>query len=77
MGHAAVRWARQRPGSKKKASEATVLLTLDFIDSAKLSDGIEFRPTVLRIASTLAFVDCRVGCGKRPIARHSAYFRTV
>lgn len=76
MGHSAVRQARQRAGAEK-ASAVTVSLTLDFIDSGKQGDWIEFHPNVLRVGRTLAFVDCRVVCGERLIARASASFRMV
>ena len=76
MGHSAVLQARRRAGSEK-ASAVTVSLTLDFIDSAQVGDCVEFQPTVLKVGRTLAFVDCRVVCGERLIARGSASFRMV
>ena len=76
MGHSAVLQARRRAGSEK-ASAVTVSLTLDFIDSAQVGDCVEFQPTVLKVGRTLAFVDCRVVCGDRLIARGSATFRMV
>ena len=76
MGHSAVLQARRRAGSEQ-ASAVTVSLTLDFIDSAQLSDCVEFQPTVLKVGRTLSFVDCRVVCGDRLIARGSASFRMV
>ena len=76
MGHSAVLQARRRAGAEK-ASAVTVSLSLDFIDSARLSDCVEFQPTVLKVGRTLAFVDCRVVCGDRLIARGSATFRMV
>ena len=76
MGHSVVLQARRRAGSEK-ASAVTVSLSLDFIDSAQLSDWVEFQPTVLKVGRTLAFVDCRVVCGERLIARGSASFRMV
>ena len=54
-----------------------VSLSLDFIDTAQVGDCVEFQPTVLKVGRTLAFVDCRVVCGERLIARGSASFRMV
>ena len=76
MGHSAVLQARRRTGSEK-TSAVTVSLSLDFIDSARVGDCIEFQPTVLKVGRTLSFVDCRVVCGERLIARSSASFRMV
>lgn len=76
MGLSAVRQARRQPGAEK-AGAVTVALTLDFIDTAGVGDCVEFCPTVLKVGRTLAFVDCRVICGERPIARASATFRMV
>ena len=81
MGMSAVRQALQRSQAKevsaKKASAVTVTLALDFIDTAQVSDCIEFHPAVLKLGRTLAFVDCRVICGERLIARGSATFRML
>ena len=76
MGHSAVLQARLRAGSEK-ASAVTVSLTLDFIDTAQVGDCVEFQPTVLKVGRTLAFVECRVVCGERLIARGSASFRML
>ena len=76
MGHSAVLQARRRAGAEK-ASAVTVSLSLDFIDTAQVGDCVEFQPTVLKVGRTLAFVDCRVVCGERLIARGSASFRMV
>ena len=76
MGHSAVLQTRRRAGSEK-ASAVTVSLSLDFLDSAQVGDCVEFQPTVLKVGRTLAFVDCRVVCGERLIARGSASFRMV
>ena len=76
MGHSAVLQARRRAGAEK-TSAVTVSLTLDFIDTAQVGDCVEFQPTVLKVGRTLAFVDCRVVCGARLIARGSASFRMV
>ena len=76
MSHSAVLQARRRAGAEK-ACAVTVSLTLDFIDSAQVGDWVEFQPTVLKVGRTLAFVDCRVVCGERLIARGSASFRMV
>jgi uncharacterized protein (TIGR00369 family) len=76
MGHSAVLHARRSAGGEK-ASAVTVSLSLDFIDIARVRDCVEFQPTVLKVGHTLAFVDCRVVCGERLIARGSASFRIV
>lgn len=76
MGLSAVRQARQVPGNEK-ASAVTVALTLDFIDAAQVGDVLEFQPRVLKVGRTLAFVDCRVVCADRLVARASASFRMV
>ena len=76
MGHSAVLHARRSQGAEK-ASAVTVSLSLDFIDIARVGDCVEFQPTVLKVGRTLAFVDCRVVCGERLIARGNASFRMV
>lgn len=76
MGLSAVRIARGREGGGN-ASAVTVTLTVDFVDSAKQGEWMEVRPTVLKAGRTLAFVECRVVCGERTIARASASFRMV
>lgn len=53
----------------------TVSLSVDFVDAARPGDLLEIRPEVIRVGRTLAFVECRVACGARPIARGSATFR--
>ena len=76
MGLSAVRQARETPGAEQ-ASAATVSLTLDFIYVAQVGDCLEFQPSLLKVGRTLAFVDCRVVCGERLVARGSATFRMV
>lgn len=76
MGLSAVRRAREHPGSEK-ASAVTVSLALDFIATAQHGECLEIRPSVLKVGSTLAFVECRVVCGERLIARGNASFRMV
>ena len=76
MGLSAVRRARAQAGTDK-ASAVTVSLTLDFVDAAQVGDCVEFHPVVLKVGRTLAFVECRVVCGDRLIARASATFRMV
>lgn len=76
MGMSAVRQARQQPGAEA-AGAVTVALTLDFLDTAQVGDCVEFCPTVLKTGRTLAFVECRVMCGERLIARGSATFRML
>ena len=76
MGLSAVRLARQTQNSEK-ISALTVSLSLDFIDTAKVGEFVEFKPTILKVGRTLAFVECRVVCGDRLIARGNASFRMV
>jgi uncharacterized protein (TIGR00369 family) len=76
MGLSAVRQARRMPGAAQ-ANAVTVALTLDFIDVAQVGECVEFHPTVLKVGRTLAFVECRVICGERLLARGSASFRMV
>ncbi len=76
MGLSAVREARAQAGGEK-ASAVTVSLALDFIDAAQQGECLEFQPTVLKVGRTLAFVECRVVCGERLIARGNASFRMV
>jgi uncharacterized protein (TIGR00369 family) len=68
--------ARGREGGET-ASAVTVTLTVDFVDSAKQGEWMEVRPSVLKVGRTLAFVDARIVCGERVIARASASFRMV
>ena len=79
MGWSAMRQSRQarQRQSTEAAGAVTVALTVDFIDTAQVGDCIEFRPEVLKVGRTLAFVDCRVVCGARLIARASASFRML
>ena len=76
MGLSAVRRARRHPGAER-TSAVTVTLAVDFLDTARIGDCVEFHPAVLRAGRTLAFVDCRVVCGERLIARGNATFRWV
>ena len=73
MGLSAVTVARQDRPDQRGA--VTVGLTLDFIDSAQQGEWLEVHPLVLKCGGTLAFVECRVLCGARIIARGSASFR--
>jgi len=76
MGLSAVRQARRTPGGEK-ASAVTVSLALDFIDAAQVGDCLEVHPMLLKLGRTLAFMECRVVCGERLVARASATFRMV
>lgn len=76
MGLSAVRQARRTPGGEK-ASAVTVSLALDFIDAAQAGDCLEVHPMLLKLGRTLAFMECRVVCGERLVARASATFRMV
>ena len=76
MGLSAVRQARRTPGGEK-ASAVTVSLALDFIDATQVGDCLEVHPMLLKLGRTLAFMECRVVCGERLVARASATFRMV
>lgn len=76
MGLSAVRAARQQPG-QAQASAVTVTLALDYLDSARIGEWLEVRPSVLKLGRTLAFAECRVLCGERLVARGNASFRMV
>lgn len=76
MGLFAVRHARQQVAASN-ANAVTVALSLDFIDAAQVGEWLEFHPTVLKVGRTLAFVECKVVCGERLIARGNASFRMV
>ncbi len=76
MGLSAVRQARLTQANDK-ISALTVSLSLDFLDTAKIGDFLEIKPQLLKVGRTLAFVDCRIVCGERLIARASASFRMV
>lgn len=75
MGLSAVTTARAaRPD---QAGAVTVNLSLDFIDSARPGEWLEVIPRVLKCGQSLAFVECRVQCGDRVVARGNATFRLV
>jgi uncharacterized protein (TIGR00369 family) len=76
MGLSAVRLARQQP-EQAQASAMTVTLALDFLDSARVGEWLEVRPSVLKLGRTLAFAEFRVVCGERLVARGNASFRMV
>lgn len=76
MGLSAVRSARRQQGAEE-ASALTVTLTIDFVDAARAGDVVEFQPVVLKLGRTLSFVECKVVCGERLVARGSATFRMV
>lgn len=76
MGMSAVRLARAQPG-QEQASAVTVTLALDYLDTARIGEWLEVRPSVLKLGRTLAFAECRVVCGDRLVARGNASFRMV
>ncbi len=76
MGLSAVMHARPATG-QAPASAVTVSLTVDFIGVARIGDTLEIRPNVLRSGRSLAFVDCKVVCADKLIARANATFRYV
>lgn len=76
MGLSVVRLARLQPG-QEEASAVTVTLALDYLDTARIGEWLEVRPSVLKLGRSLAFVECRVVCGERLIARGNASFKMV
>lgn len=76
MGICAVRQARKGLDDDR-ATAVTASLNLDFIDSVRLGECVEFVPTVLNLGRTLSVVECRVVCGSRIVARGNATFRMV
>lgn len=76
MGLSVVRLARLQPG-QEEASAVTVTLALDYLDTARIGEWLEVRPTVLKLGRSLAFAECRVVCGERLIARGNASFKMV
>lgn len=73
MGMSAVR--RAAAAGAEQVNAVTVTLSVDFVDTARLGDWVEFHPTVLKAGRTLAFTECHVVCGERLVARSSATFR--
>lgn len=76
MGLSVVRLARLQPG-QEEASAVTVTLALDYLDTARIGEWLEVRPTVLKLGRSLAFAECRVVCGERLIARGNASFKVI
>lgn len=76
MGLSAVNLARRQTAAEN-TNAVTVALSMDFIDAARIGDLIEFHPVILKVGRTLAFIECRVNCGDRLIARASATFRIL
>lgn len=76
MGLSVIQKSRTRPGAENSRG-LTVNLSVDFIDVAQVGDFVEFHPTVLKVGRNLAFVECRVVCADRLIARANASFRIV
>ena len=75
MGLSAV--ASSRAQGPEPSGAVTVSLSLDFVDSARPGEWLEVIPRVLKCGRTLAFVECRVQCGERVVARGNATFRLV
>jgi uncharacterized protein (TIGR00369 family) len=74
MGYSAARVAQAADGVPPKGA-VTVSLALDYVGSARQGEWLEIHPTVLRAGRSLAFVECRVVCGTRIVARGSATFK--
>ena len=76
MGLSVVRLARLQPG-QEEAGAVTVTLALDYLDTARIGEWLEVRPTVLKLGRSLAFAECRVVGGERLIARGNASFKVI
>jgi acyl-coenzyme A thioesterase PaaI-like protein/predicted ester cyclase len=76
MGHSALNAVRARDGLAR-TSAVTVSLSLDYLDSGRIGELLEVHPTVLRAGTTLSFVESKVLCDTRTIARANATFRMV
>ncbi|MDB4987665.1 MAG: thioesterase, partial [Myxococcaceae bacterium] len=76
MGHSALNAVRAH-GATERTSAVTVSLALDYLDSGRVGQLLEVHPSVLRAGRTLSFVECKVLCDGRPIARANATFRMV
>jgi uncharacterized protein (TIGR00369 family) len=74
MGYSAARVA-QAHHDVPPSGAVTVSLALDYVGSARQGEWLEIHPTVLRAGRSLAFVECRVVCGTRIVARGSATFK--
>jgi uncharacterized protein (TIGR00369 family) len=55
----------------------TVSLSLDYLHAGQVGHWLEVKPPVLRIGSSLAFVDALVDSDAKVIARTSASFKIV
>lgn len=76
MGLSAVRTARRHPDAEE-ITAVTAALTLDFIETVRMGEFIEFHPTILKAGRLLVFADCRVISNEQIVARASATFRIV
>jgi acyl-coenzyme A thioesterase PaaI-like protein len=76
MGHSALNAVRSKGGSER-TSAVTVGPSLDYLDSGRIGELLEVHPTVLRAGTTLSFVECKVLCDSRPVARANATFRML
>lgn len=72
MGLSAIAVARSAGAAPQGI--VTINLSLDFLDAAKPGEWLRVEPTVLRAGRTLAFVECRLRCGERLVARGNATF---
>ena len=74
MGLSAIETCRLQ-GLEPARGAVTVSLSLDFLGSAEIDQWLEVVPRVLKVGSSLGFVDCLVLADDQPIARGSATFR--
>jgi len=66
----------QRQRDPKRAI-VTTSLSSDFLGAARIGDWLEARVTVRKSGRTLAFGECLLAVGERPILRASAVFSVV
>lgn len=74
MGLSAVQAANAKKLLRAKAG-LTLSLAVDFLSSGSIGQWLEVAPRVLKVGSSIAFVDCIVSADGDPIARASASFR--
>ena len=60
--------------SADKGSFVTAHLAVDYAGAAKVGDWIESQVEIQHVGSRLAFANCYLVAGKRPIVRASAIF---
>ena len=61
-------------GGQKQASFVTAHLAVDYAGAARVGDWIESRVEIQRVGARLAFANCYLVAGEKPIVRASAIF---